>query len=247
MLKKYQSCQIDIKGCINCGCDQFSQKSVIDTELAECWGLSIQERQWLDEREGHYCLGCKMTKRVRMLLWSIKKLSRPSEEFKVLHLNQTNNLSEALRKVGQLTETTYQPKEPLGKTVGGLLNQDICRLTFRNSQFDLVIHSEILEHLHDYQQALSEVQRVLKPGGIQIYTVPILFSRITRRRSKLDDIKRTIDVLPPSFHGCEREFPVVWEFGIDFFEEKTNGDDQIHFDDYWYNQTVFTLIKIKPG
>ena len=77
MLKKYQSCQIDIKGCINCGCDQFCQESVIDTELAKCWNLSIQEREWLNEREGHYCLGCKMTKRVRMLLWSIKKLSRP--------------------------------------------------------------------------------------------------------------------------------------------------------------------------
>ena len=223
MLKKYQSCQIDIKGCINCGCDQFSQESVIDTELAKCWNLSIQEREWLNEREGHFCLGCKMTKRVRTLLCA------------------------ALRKVGQLTETIYQPKEPLGKTIGSFLNQDICRLTFRNSQFDLVIHSEILEHLHDYQQALSEVQRVLKPGGIQIYTVPILFSRMTRRRSKLDETKRTINVLPPSFHGCEREFPVVWEFGSDFFKEKTNDDEQIHFDDYWNNQTVFTLIKIKSG
>ena len=226
MLKKYQSCQIDIKGCINCGCEQFSQKLVIDTELAKCWDLSIQEREWLNEREGHYCLGCKMTKRVRMLLWSIKKLSRPSKEFKVLHLNQTNNLSSALREVSQVTETIFQPEEPFGKTIGGLLNQDICRLTFRSSQFDLAIHSEILEHLHDYQQALSEVQRVLKPGGIQIYTVPILFSRMTRRRSKLDETKKTINVLPSSFHGCEKEFPVIWEFGSDFFEAKTNDDEQ---------------------
>ena len=246
MVKKYQSCQIDIRGCINCGCEKFSQRSIIDNELAEFWDLSIQEREWLDEREGHYCLSCQMTKRVRMLFWSIKKLARPSRDYRILHLNQTNYLSSALRAMGQLTETIYQPKKPMGKNIGGLVNQDICQLTFKSSQFDLVIHSEILEHLHDYQQALSEVQRVLKSGGIQIYTVPLLFSRMTRRRVRLDETSTAINVLPPSFHGCEREFPVIWEFGSDFVEEKINDYEQIHFDDYGHNQTVFTLTKMKP-
>jgi SAM-dependent methyltransferase len=49
---------------------------------------------------------------------------------------------------------------------------DAYRLPFADDAFDVVICSEVLEHLHDYQRVLAEIRRVLKPGGLFAPTVP---------------------------------------------------------------------------
>jgi ubiquinone/menaquinone biosynthesis C-methylase UbiE len=50
---------------------------------------------------------------------------------------------------------------------------DITDLPFHNSSVDLLIASEIIEHLPDPQLALSEIARVLVPGGFLALTIPI--------------------------------------------------------------------------
>jgi ubiquinone/menaquinone biosynthesis C-methylase UbiE len=49
---------------------------------------------------------------------------------------------------------------------------DAMRLPFRDGAFDVIVALDILEHLPDDQAALAEFQRVLKPGGRVIATVP---------------------------------------------------------------------------
>ena len=216
MAKTYRYCRIDRRGCIHCGCPHFEQAAVIDDSLASAWELSGRERRWLDQREGHRCRDCAMSKRVRMLLWTIRRRCRPGSELRILHLNQTNALGPALEGLGSVTETLYRSDQPLGSRIGGCFNEDMSRLSFEDNRFDLAVHSETLEHLPDYRRALDEVRRVLQPGGIQVYTVPLLFSRATRQRMTLDESGRLVSQLSPSFHGCNREFPVIWEFGGDF-------------------------------
>jgi ubiquinone/menaquinone biosynthesis C-methylase UbiE len=45
-------------------------------------------------------------------------------------------------------------------------------LPFKDRSFDTIILSEILEHVIDEKQVISEVKRVLKPGGVVFVTVP---------------------------------------------------------------------------
>jgi SAM-dependent methyltransferase len=45
-------------------------------------------------------------------------------------------------------------------------------LPYPDHCFDRVICSEVLEHLPDYDSALLEIQRVLKPGGLLAVSVP---------------------------------------------------------------------------
>jgi SAM-dependent methyltransferase len=53
-----------------------------------------------------------------------------------------------------------------------VLRGDGYALPFQDESFDCVIASEILEHLHDDEQSLREIRRVLKPGGLLAVTVP---------------------------------------------------------------------------
>ncbi len=53
-----------------------------------------------------------------------------------------------------------------------VVRADAERLPFSNATFDLVLACDVLEHLRDDSTALREVQRVLRPGGALVVTVP---------------------------------------------------------------------------
>lgn len=50
---------------------------------------------------------------------------------------------------------------------------DIAHLSFANRSLDLVIASEVIEHLPEPQKIISEIARVLRPGGQLILTMPL--------------------------------------------------------------------------
>ena len=49
---------------------------------------------------------------------------------------------------------------------------DITDINFGNDYFDFIICSHVLEHVQDDRKAMSELFRVLKPGGEAILQVP---------------------------------------------------------------------------
>jgi SAM-dependent methyltransferase len=55
------------------------------------------------------------------------------------------------------------------------LQGDATRLPFDDASFDRVITSEVLEHIQDDVAAISELVRVLRPGGTFACTVPTWF------------------------------------------------------------------------
>ncbi len=66
----------------------------------------------------------------------------------------------------------------LGAHGGGrwaLSTADICNLPFTTDAFDLVICSEVLEHIPADGKAMAEIIRVLKPGHALVVSVPRFF------------------------------------------------------------------------
>jgi SAM-dependent methyltransferase len=60
----------------------------------------------------------------------------------------------------------------------GVLRGDARRLPFADGSFDVVITSEVLEHIQDDVAAIAEMVRVLKPGGRFAATVPAYLPEI---------------------------------------------------------------------
>ena len=74
----------------------------------------------------------------------------------------TRNTFGAMIEAHEIPSTTY----------GGALRGDATRLPFADATFDTVVTSEVLEHIQDDVTAISELHRVLKPGGTLGVTVP---------------------------------------------------------------------------
>ena len=60
---------------------------------------------------------------------------------------------------------------PADRFVSGLRG-DATRLPFADDTFDCVVTSEVLEHIQADTDAIAELHRVLKPGGMLAATVP---------------------------------------------------------------------------
>ena len=60
----------------------------------------------------------------------------------------------------------------LDKLPGNVVRGDITRLPFGPEQADLVLATDVIEHLDDDRAAIREIARVLKPGGAVLVAVP---------------------------------------------------------------------------
>jgi SAM-dependent methyltransferase len=49
---------------------------------------------------------------------------------------------------------------------------DLCDMPFASNAFDLVLATDVVEHVDDDAQAMTEIARILKPGGVALITVP---------------------------------------------------------------------------
>ena len=62
--------------------------------------------------------------------------------------------------------------ESISNRKTNFLSGSAYSLPFNDNSFDLVVCSEVLEHLHEYKDAIKEISRVLRPGGQFLASVP---------------------------------------------------------------------------
>jgi len=77
-------------------------------------------------------------------------------------LQQVNALFAAMRAQGEI---------PVG-TITRAVRADLLALPFPDDYFDVVMASEVLEHIPDDERAMAEIARVVRPGGRVAVTVP---------------------------------------------------------------------------
>lgn len=60
-----------------------------------------------------------------------------------------------------------------------LPHEDIQKLSFRDNSFSMVVCNHVLEHVKDDEAAVKECARILRPGGISVFTIPGDFEKET--------------------------------------------------------------------
>ena len=117
-------------------------------------------------------------------------------------------IPDLLLKCGFDVQTSrYKPGQHWGKRLNAnITNQNLEALTFPDSSFDIVITSDVMEHVRLDYKAHREIRRVLRNGGIYLFTVPHFRDRpITLKRVTVND---------PS-DPTKDEFPVEKQYHVD--------------------------------
>jgi len=86
---------------------------------------------------------------------------------KVLHMAPEQCFLDIFRDLENLDYTTADLYSPIVD-----VKADILELPFDDNSFDIVFCNHVLEHIEDDAKAMSELYRVLKPGGMGIFQIP---------------------------------------------------------------------------
>lgn len=86
-----------------------------------------------------------------------------------------------------------------------LIQADLNNLPFKNNSFDLIYNVGVIEHFVDPIPPIKEMQRVLKPSGNLIISVPNLFTIWTIVR-KVKDFLSRLGVMKKWKFGYERSY-----------------------------------------
>ena len=135
-----------------------------------------------------------------MLFRSLREEIGPLGTLDVYELSAHGAVAAHLRRTAKSVAMSeyFAGKEP-GSLHDGVRVEDVQRLTYADASFDLVTHCDVLEHVPDDARALSELKRVLRPGGRMLFTVPLHAGARTNERASLrDGVIEHLDA--PSYH-----------------------------------------------
>ncbi len=127
------------------------------------------------------CPGCLAQERQRFLHAYLTRNQAllPKEDGRVLLFAPeppVANLLKGLPSPPFCVASDYKRHEIIPTGFPGILS-DMQQLPFRDGSFDFVFCLHVLEHVKDDRRGLSELVRILKPGGAAIIMVPFMMGQ----------------------------------------------------------------------
>ncbi|MCF8302751.1 MAG: methyltransferase domain-containing protein [Bacteroidales bacterium] len=128
-------------------------------------------------RDNIVCPRCYSTDRDRLIyLYLNHKTSVFSQPIKLLHIAPEGPVRALLRKYNNIEYYTgdkftegyndyYYDRD--------IIQMDITDIQYEDESFDAIICNHVLEHILNDRLAMSEIYRVMKPGGWAVLQVPI--------------------------------------------------------------------------
>ena len=199
------------KICPVCMGKKFSFQEILWEKLIDEWELKEHEAEYINLQQGFYCVSCGNNLRSMALADTILRKYKWNEGLKGF---VESDMAQSLRilEVNEAGGLNAFLKELPGHVLVKYPTCDMENLPFEHGVFDIVVHSDTLEHIVHPVVALSECRRVLAQSGSCFFTVPLVMGRLSRSRKGLKD----------SFHGdeesSESDLIVRTEFGSDVWE-----------------------------
>ena len=163
-----------------------------------------------NRRESGLCAVCGAFNRQRQMAYAVRRLTgqdmrgpfRFDPAFRSFSAEAWGPLARALGcHPGHVGAEYFGPDHRPGERIDGTRHEDLCHLSFAAGALDLVLSSDVLEHMQDPYAAHREIHRVLKPGGRHLFTVPF------REGAAQDEIRacrqdgRTVHLAEPLYHA----------------------------------------------
>ncbi|GAB2774672.1 class I SAM-dependent methyltransferase [Rhabdobacter roseus] len=138
----------------------------------ECPVCDHRYRQFLpygrQGRDNALCPNCLALERHRLMyLYLKRKTNFFRDDLKVLHVAPEYCFIDRFEAMKNLDYITADIESPLAK-----VKMDIHEIPFAANTFDVAFCNHVMEHVDDYVKAMSELHRVLKPGGWAIIQSP---------------------------------------------------------------------------
>jgi len=199
--------------CPVCGGQTFSSSKILWPELVRQWGLTAEEELWIEWQQGFHCTKCRSNLRSMTLAAAILNEMRLEGNFAALCQNSQALRDARILEINEAGSLTAYLRLIPGHKIVKYPEVDMQALPYADASWDCVVHSDCLEHIPCPVQALRECHRVLTPGGFLAFTVPLLVTRMTRRRDKL----------PACYHGGpnlrDESYRVITEYGADVWTQ----------------------------
>jgi SAM-dependent methyltransferase len=181
-------------------------------------------------RETLKCLFCRSTARRRHVAQvlletvapAVRSLSGLSQisTARVYSADAGDAIAQALSGNAGFHSSEFLPGVATGTSLRERVTcQDLECLTFGDASFDIVITQDVLEHVRHPDRAIREIRRVLKPGGLHLFTVPFREDRPTETRVDTSG-PEDVHLLPPEYHGdpIRGRILAYRTFGFDMFD-----------------------------
>jgi SAM-dependent methyltransferase len=147
-------------------------------------------------RQNEWCPTCRSLGRHRLLYLYLSKetdLLVARKPIRILHVGPEFCFQPLFVSIPNVTYVSTDLMVSMVDLLG--VRPEICmsvtQACFRSNTFDLVICSHVLEHVKADRQAIAELFRVTKPGGLAIIPVPVAWqSEITDERDGLSPLER---------------------------------------------------------
>jgi SAM-dependent methyltransferase len=187
--------------CGYCGVCQRDTDFLIDFQYA----FTLPDgTQFPNLRERLECVHCRLNTRMRGALHFMRDHARMRTDSVIYACEQITPLFRAVadRYKGAIGSEYLHDGTPRGGTnTSGIRHEDATQLTFKTASFDCILSFDVLEHIPDYNPALGEALRCLRPGGRLLLTVPFNLGA-TDHLERATLINGNVQhLLPPEYHG----------------------------------------------
>lgn len=182
-----------------------------------CGRYALLRRIEENLRETCICSNCKSTNRQRqmayVMLHAVKAISDQPiysladftklKNTVVYNTEAGGSLHTVLSRMNNYICSYYYGDQcRSGTVVNGVMHQDLMSLSFDDESIDMLISSDVFEHIADPYKAHTEVYRVLKKGGKHIFTVPFhAIGFVDSERARIGDDGHVMHIEEPIFHG----------------------------------------------
>jgi len=129
-----------------------------------------------------YCPRCHAKARHRRVwLFLEQRTNLFADSLRLLHVSPEYCFSRRLKKVSNLNYVGVD----ISDCPNIAIKMDLMAAPLLSESFDAIICIHILEHIEDDRRALSELHRVLKPGGWAVISVPVRMDQKTHEDSRI--------------------------------------------------------------